>query len=118
MSSEMRKHERFISRKIAFLELTYFNEQKGVTQRVIDCDTLDISSEGLRLKLNSHLEVGTVGDIYIDFEDNENKFFLTIELKWIQTSNQPNCYYAGFMVHEAQGTDYKKWQSMLETYFT
>lgn len=110
---DQRSQKRHTRKEDAYLELTLDGEQ-GYIQKVIACETVDLSPKGLKIYMSEAVEQGLITDVLVEITGEEGRFFLTAEVKWISPCGDDGWYFAGFEIFEAENTDYENWARMIE----
>ncbi len=111
---DQRSHQRHTRKEDAYLELTQYGKQGDYLQKVIACETVDLSAQGLKVYMSEPVEQGLITDVLVEISGQEGRFFLTAEVKWISPSGDDGWYFAGFQIFEAENTDYESWAKMIE----
>lgn len=110
---DQRSQKRHTRKADAYLELTLDGEQ-GYIQKVIACETVDLSPKGLKIYMSEAVEQGLISDVLVEISGEDGRFFLTAEVKWISPCGDDGWYFAGFEIFEADNTDYESWAQMIE----
>lgn len=110
---DQRSQKRHARKADAYLELTLDGEQ-GYIQKVIACETVDLSPKGLKIYMSEAVEQGLISDVLVEISGEDGRFFLTAEVKWISPCGDDGWYFAGFEIFEADNTDYESWAQMIE----
>ena len=110
---DQRNHKRQTRKEDAYLELTLDGEQ-GYIQKVIACETVDLSAKGLKIYMSEAVEKGLITDVLVEISGEAGRFFLTAEVKWIAPCGDDGWYFAGFEIFEADNTDFENWAKMVE----
>ncbi len=97
-----------------FLEITTLNDEGDYVDRVVSCETVDLSVTGLKLYVNQPIVSGTVLDLCVNHSKAIRKFFLTAEVKWVRPLPDEGWYFVGFEIYEAEGTHYKEWAQWVQ----
>lgn len=111
---DQRGHQRHTRKEDAYLELTLDGSQGDYIQKVIACETVDLSAQGLKIYMSEPVDQGLITDVLVEISGEEGRFFLTAEVKWITPSGDDGWYFAGFQIFEAENTDYESWAKMIE----
>ncbi len=111
--SDKRSHRRHMGSEDAYLELTLDSGQSGYIQKVIACETVDLSEKGIKLYMSEPLKKGTITDILVEIAGEKGRFFLTAEVKWIEPSGDDGWFFAGFEIYDAENTDFNGWCAMV-----
>lgn len=110
---DMRSHKRHNRKADAYLEITVNDSNGEYIQKVIACDTVDVSERGLKIYMSEEVTQGAVTDICVVLTGQEGRFFLKAEVKWISPTGDDGWYFAGFEIFDAENTDYTKWVEMV-----
>jgi hypothetical protein len=110
---DQRSHTRQTRKEDAYLELTLDGNQGDYIQKVIACETVDLSARGLKIYMSEPVEQGLITDVLVEISGEEGRFFLTAEVKWISPSGDDGWYFAGFEIYDAQNTDFESWGNMI-----
>lgn len=110
---DQRNHKRHTRKEDAYIELTVDGEQGDYIQKVITCETVDLSATGLKIYMSEPVTHGLITDILIEISGEDGRFFLTAEVKWISPSGDDGWYFAGFEIYDAENTDYQRWGQMV-----
>ncbi|HVL02014.1 MAG TPA: PilZ domain-containing protein [Dongiaceae bacterium] len=111
--SEHRTQKRQHRKEDAYLEITVNDDSGEYIQKVIACETVDVSERGLKIYMSEEVAHGTVTDLCVVLSGQEGRFFLKAEVKWISTTGDDGWYFAGFEIYDADNTDYDKWLVMV-----
>ncbi len=79
---DQRSQKRQSRQEDAYLELTLDGEQ-GYIQKVIACETVDLSAKGLKIYMSEPVEQGLITDVLVEISGEKGRYFLTAEVKWI-----------------------------------
>lgn len=110
---EMRTQKRHNRKEDAYLELTVNDSNGEYIQKVITCDTVDVSERGLKIYMSEGVAQGTITDVCVILKGEEGRFFLKTEVKWISPTGDDGWYFAGFEIYDAENSDYEKWVEMV-----
>lgn len=113
--NDKRRAKRKPCQEDVFLELTTLNDEGDYVDRVVACETVDLSRIGLKLYVNQAIVSGTVLDLCVNFKTAQQKFFLTAEVKWVQPLIDEGWFFVGFELYEAENTDYEKWCAWIDS---
>ena len=100
-------------REDVLIGLTIQNSEGEYIDKIVSCETVDLSQFGVKLYVSELIVEGTVMDLCIRFSDDE-EFFLTAELRWIRPMADEGWFFAGFEIYEGENTDYESWQKHVE----
>lgn len=110
---DLRSHKRQNRKEDAYLEITVNDANGEYIQKVITCDTVDVSERGLKIYMSEEVTQGTITDICVILAGQEGRFFLKAEVKWISATGDDGWFFAGFEIYDAENSDYEKWVEMV-----
>lgn len=111
--SDKRLHKRQTRKENAFLEITLDDAEQGVMQKVISCETVDLSEQGLKMYMSESVQQGLISDMLIELADVDKRFKLTAEVKWVSPTADDGWYFAGFEIYDGEDTDFESWCEMI-----
>ena len=111
---DKRKSPRSNRRENVFIEVTTQNGDGEYVKKVIGCESVDVSRQGLKLYVHEQIAQGTILDLCISFKDNPEKYYLTAEVKWSRPLVDEGWYFIGFELFEGDNTDYQKWYDWVD----
>ena len=111
---DQRSQQRHTRKADAYLELTLDGEQGDYIQKVIACETVDLSAKGLKIYMSEPVEQGLITDVLVEISGEDGRFVLTAEVKWISPCGDDGWHFAGFEIFEAENTDFEEWEKMIE----
>lgn len=111
---EKRKSPRRNRRENVYIEVTTQDENGDYLNKVIGCESVDVSKQGLKLYVNERIVQGTILDLCVSFKDKPEKFYLTAEVKWSRPLVEDGWYFIGFEVYEGDTTDFQKWYDWID----
>ena len=115
--SEENDEKRILLRKSkredVLIELTIQNADGEYIDKIVSCETVDLSQSGVKLYVSESIAEGTVMDLCIRFSDGA-EFFLTAELRWIRPMVDEGWFFAGFEIYEGENTDFESWERHVE----
>lgn len=83
--------------------------------KVARCDTLEVSRNGLRVRLGESVTVGAILQIGVELPGKSEPFYLVGQVRWrMQDKDRPGTWVAGFEVLNALGSDIEQWEAALE----
>lgn len=111
MSELNRAHPRHPFEGKIFIELLASGIESNQPSEIIQCRTLDVSLNGLRVGINQQLEVGAILQIGVDLSEAEDTFYLVGEVKWCcRDDTGETLWLAGFELMNAADTDVEFWR--------
>jgi len=75
-----------------------------------ECQTIDISQNGLQLNGNRPLSTGNLSDLVIYL--NGLRYLITVESLWSEQCSNTEQYRWGFRIIEAEHSDWIDWQQL------
>ena len=78
--NEHRNHKRQHRKEDAYLELTVNDDSGEYIQKVIACETVDVSERGLKIYMSEEVAHGTITDLCVVLAGQEGRFFLKAEV--------------------------------------
>ncbi|MGB3622796.1 PilZ domain-containing protein [Ketobacter sp. MCCC 1A13808] len=112
--ADQRSHKRQSRKEDAYLEVTIDDAEGGYIQKVIACETVDLSQRGLKIYMSEPVEQGLISEILVEISGEQGRFFLTTEVKWISPTGDDGWYFAGFEIFDAENTDFESWSRMVD----
>ncbi len=83
--------------------------------RVARCETLEVSRNGLRVRLGESVTVGAILQIGVELPGKDEPFYLVGQVRWrMQDKDRSGCWIAGFEVLNALGSDVEQWEAALQ----
>jgi len=104
---DRRRDVRSESRAPAFVQIVACNEPEMIGTTV-SCNTLDVSSNGLKFESDASIPSGCKLDIWVDIDFGPGKFFLTSDVRWSRNRDDGLCE-LGVELRDGATTDYKEW---------
>ena len=112
--TDLRNHKRQNRKEDAYLEITVNDDNGEYIQRVIACETVDVSERGLKIYMSEEVAQGTISDICVILAGQEGRYFLKAEVKWISSTGDDGWFIAGFEIYDAENSDYDQWVKMVQ----
>jgi len=80
--------------------------------RVVSTQTVDLSADGLRIRLASPVDPGCLLELCVVLRGCPRLFLLTGESRWCRPARDGDGFEAGFLIYDGQGTDYPDWAAL------
>ena len=116
----MEHHERRLEARVGrcetiFIELFSADYDESSPAKIIICNTLDISANGLQLVIDSEVPVGSVLQLGVDLNQPKQRIHMVGEVRWCrrQLKADGDSYLLGFELYESEGTDIEIWKRLL-----
>jgi hypothetical protein len=111
MSEFNRTHPRHHFEGEIFVERLASGVENNQPSEIIQCKTLDVSLNGLRVGINRQLVVGAILQIGVDLSETQDTFYLVGEVKWCCRDDKgETLWLAGFELLNAADTDLECWR--------
>lgn len=82
---------------------------------VAQCDTLEVSQGGLRVRLRESISVGAILQIGVELPGTDEPFYLVGQVRWrMRDKASEDCWIAGFEILNAHGSDVQQWSAALQ----
>lgn len=114
MSSEKRSQPRLARDGKVYVELRAPGAGGEEGGEILRAECVDASANGLRLKLEQAVRVGSILTIGVELEAMDETLYLAAEVVWCQSQDEGTGYLAGFKLHNAEDTDIEAWGALLE----
>ncbi len=111
--NDKRKFTRKIYKENAFVEIIEQRGQADFVQKVIPCETVDLSENGLKMYMSEPVQQGLITDLIIELNASQQRYRLTAEVKWISETADDGWYFVGFELFDAEDTHYGEWVKMI-----
>lgn len=113
--SDKRQETRLQTQETLFLELSSPNDT-GQSPKMIICNTVDISANGVQVAMDSALQQGSIHQLGIELENPAQRFHLVAEVKWCRPADGSG-YLIGFALYESDDTDIEQWKQVVAARF-
>lgn len=109
LNDEKRSETRLNEQATIFVE-TYDSEgDEG--NKIIICNSLDISANGIQFQLDEKITVGSILRLCAEFHDHHDTLQLVGEIKWVTPEDEH--YNIGFEIYDAEHTDIIAWKNLI-----
>lgn len=109
--TDRRNEMRFDERATVFVELLAADHDFHEPAQVSICSSVDISANGLQIRMDHPVEVGTILRLCAEFPDDREPLYLVGEVKWLRPDGEDYC--AGFALFESEQTDIIGWKRLI-----
>jgi hypothetical protein len=79
--------------------------------QIIVCRSLDISANGLQVRVDQAIPVGTILRLCAQFDSGRESLCVVGEVKWLRA--EQDLYCVGFALYEAEQTDIVAWKELI-----
>jgi len=78
---------------------------------IVICRSLDISANGLQVRIDEPIPVGTILRLCAQFSSGRQPLYVVGEVKWLR--EEGGAYDIGFALFESEGTDIAAWKQAI-----
>lgn len=107
---DQRSDWRLPSTATVFLELAAADPVSGESEKILVCQLLDVSSGGVRIRLDRPLPVGNILNLCARFASGK-VLCVVGEVRWVRPEKDVFC--AGFSLFESLGSDIAEWKLLV-----
>lgn len=104
-----RKHERVSIERVLYLEVVARGSRSEADNRILRCETVDISVGGLCLRVPERIEPGAMLNIAAPLDDWKSELHLVAESKWLRPSDDGSGYWLGVELSDSSKEDMEAW---------
>jgi len=110
-NSERRSEER-VDEGVTILLERYVAEYDGTRPAsIIVCRGIDISANGLQIRIDQSIPVGTILRLCAQFRSGRESLYVVGEVKWLRTED--GLYCIGFSLYDSEQTDIIAWKELI-----
>jgi hypothetical protein len=114
MSSDKRGRPRFTLESRVFIELVSPDHEGSDPGEIAQCQSVDVSSEGLQVRLERALSVGAILQIGVVLLPGDEALYLAAEVMWCRADPaHRNSWCAGLRILDATGSDIGDWRDTI-----
>lgn len=114
--NEKRIEPRIDQQTTVFIEVCSASFDNSEPASVVICHSLDLSANGLQVKMDQAVAIGTILRICAEFSDGEDPLYLVGETKWVKADG--NYFAIGFELYDAENTDIAGWKNVIANMLT
>lgn len=111
MSDERRTETRLHEQATVYVEVQASDYGDTTPPKVVICNSVDISANGLQVRMDDPLPVGTILRLCAEFHDEREPIYLVGEVRWLKTDSEG--YAVGFALFESENSDIGEWKSLI-----
>lgn len=109
-STDRRNHPRLARDEKVIIQVVSSASDPSLTGLTVKCATVDVSANGLRVKLDKHVPEGYLLELFLQVSGQSRRYFLAGEVKWSrQVEDEEDCYLTGIELIESTGDDLADW---------
>ena len=106
---DKRNAVRFLRSEAVSIQLLLPCPDRSCPAEVVDCETVDVSRNGLRILLTEEVAAERILDICVELTDSPKRFLLTGETRWCRYNATRGSYEVGLEIQDGEGTDFAAW---------
>ncbi len=112
---EDREQPRIDERSTIFIETVAASDISAQQESILICNSVEMSTNGLRVCVDDELEVGTLLQLGIQLPELEQPLYVVGDVRWCKPAHAPDTgYYVGFKLLESDSTDFEIWSELLQ----
>lgn len=108
---ERRTETRLHDRATIFVERLAAEYDNSRPANIVICRSVDISTNGLQVRMDEPVPVGSILRLCAQFHDNRQSLYLVGEVKWLREERGQFCI--GFSLFESEQTDIMAWKELM-----
>ncbi len=113
--TDRRRHARLQRDDQLFIQVLAASESPSLVGATILCQTLDVSSSGIKIEVDQEVPVNSEIDLWIDVRACARKFFLNGLIKWCYEQNADmDQFQLGIELLNMPFSDFVKWQELFD----
>jgi len=110
-SSDKRSEMRVSEETTFYVEIYSQENDDSSETRVIICNSLDISANGIQLQMDAEVPTGSILRVCADMKPGEKELYLVGEVRWVE--KEEDHYNIGFALYDAENTDISGWKNLI-----
>ena len=112
-ADERRAETRLDDRATIFIERMAAEFDNSRPASIVICRSVDISANGLQVRMDQAVPVGSILRLCAQFNDSRKSLYLVGEVKWLREDRGQFCI--GFNLFESEQTDIIAWKELIVT---
>jgi hypothetical protein len=110
-ASNRRSEHRLDEHVTIFVERYAAEFDNSRSASIMICDSVDISANGVQVRMDQPLPVGTILRLCAQFSGGRESLYLVGEVKWLREEGGQYCI--GFALFESEQTDIVAWKELI-----
>ena len=110
-ASERRSEYRLGEQVTIFVERYAAEFDNSRAASIMICDSVDISANGVQVRMDQPLPLGTILRLCAQFSGGRESLYLVGEVKWLREEEGRYCI--GFALFESEQTDIVAWKELI-----
>ncbi len=91
-----------------FIEVESPEPGQSGSGKVIQCEAVDLSANGLQVLVDTPLNNGAIHTLIVDIDQRDEVYRLTAEVRWVRPHTDG--YLIGLLLYESDGTEIIDWK--------
>lgn len=97
-----------------FIETVSREPGSNQEAKVVECDCVDLSANGLQVLVPESLSSGAIHTLIIELNNEAKVYRLTAEVKWVKPYKSD--FLTGLMLYDSEGTEIIDWKFMMSKF--
>lgn len=110
-AGDRRAETRLSDRATVFVERLAAEFDNSRPASIVICRSVDISANGLQVRMDQPVPVGSILRLCAQFHDDRQALYLVGEVKWLREDRGQYCI--GFNLYESEQTDIVAWKELI-----
>ena len=110
-TDERRSEERLGEGVTILLERHAAEYDGAQSAKIVVCRSLDISANGLQVRIDEAIPVGTILRLCAQFRSGRESLYVVGEVKWVRA--EQDLYCVGFALYDSEQTDIVAWKELI-----
>lgn len=110
-TDERRSEERLGEGVTILLERHAAEYDSTQSAKIVVCRSLDISANGLQVRIDEAIPVGTILRLCAQFRSGRESLYVVGEVKWVRA--EQDLYCVGFALYDSEQTDIVAWKELI-----
>ena len=81
--------------------------------RLVICNTLDLSANGIRALIDEKLPVNAIYQLCVELHETTERLYLVAQVKWIADAEEGQGFFVGLAFFESDDTDIERWKTYI-----
>lgn len=108
MTDNHRQDLRLNCAQTIFIEVRGSYPPDGKTDKLIICNSVDISANGIRAVIDQPLPESAIYQLCVEIHETGRQIFLSAQVKWCRKTDAG--YEVGLLIFESDDTDIEHWK--------
>lgn len=112
-----RQEPRLRRNETIFIEVHTAYPASPHNTRLVICNSLDLSANGIRAEIDEKLPVNAIYQLAVDLHESNERLHLVGQVKWLSDADDGQGYYVGLSFFESDDTDIERWKTYIANEF-